>query len=170
MSSRGRLILGIVLGSLFVATTSVVAYTAASFHLTGTIAVEVMERDGNHISLKLPAAVVPVVLSLVPDRCLREAAREMQPWWPAARAAVQEIVNLPETTFVEVEGEDEHVRIGIRDGHFFVMVDSEDETVHISFPTGILKSILKKLEGVDPDLQTAHPWKLHSSYHNDPSI
>lgn len=170
LSSRTRLILAIVLVGIFATTTAAIAYTVHSFQTGGTIGVEVMEGGGNHISVQIPAAFASVALSFMPDDCLEEVVDELEPWWPAIHAAIEELSRLPDGVFVDVDGPGETVEIGKRDGQLYVHVESGSELVNVTVPMATVRSVLRKLERANPDLDSVEKWKIEISPANDASI
>jgi len=102
----------------------------------GAVRVEVQEkaRDGQHIHLILPAAAGPVAARLIPRDKLEDARNQIRPWLPTIMAASRELARCPDGPLVEVDSHGEHVRIYKQGGSLFIYVDSEDETVHVSFP------------------------------------
>ena len=114
--------------------TGVVVYEA------GAIRVEVFEksRGGHHIWLAVPAALLPIGVKLAPKQTLRDATRELRPWLPAIRAASKELERCPDGPLVEVDDRKEQVRIAKRGGALYIDVDSDTETVHVSFPLGVV--------------------------------
>jgi hypothetical protein len=169
-SSRTRLILAIVLVGIFAATTAAIAYTVHSLQNGGTIGVEIKEGGGNHISVQVPAAFATVALSFMPDVCLEEVADELEPWWPAIHAAVEELSRLPDGVFVEVDGPGETVEVGKRDGQLYVHVESGTELVNVTVPMATVGSVLRKLERADPNLESVDKWKIEISPANEGSI
>jgi hypothetical protein len=102
----------------------------------GAVRMDVQEkaRDGHHIHLIVPAAAGPVAAWLIPRNKLGEARHQIRPWLPTIKAASQELARCPDGPLVEVDSHREHVRIYKQGGSLFIYVDSEDETVHVSFP------------------------------------
>ena len=102
----------------------------------GAVRVEVQEktRDGEHIHLIVPAAAGPVAAWLIPRNKLGDARHQIRPWLPTIKAASEELARCPDGPLVEVDSHREHVRIYKQGGSLFIYVDSEDETVHLSFP------------------------------------
>lgn len=163
MSSRTKLILAIALVGLFAATTAAIAYTVHSIQTAGMIGVEVVEGGGNHISVQAPAAFLTVALSFLPDDCLEEAAEELEPWWPAIHAVMQELAEVPDGVFVDVEGAGETVEVGKRDGQLYVRVESGSERVYVTVPFSAVEKVVRKLERANPDLESVEKWKIDIS-------
>ena len=115
---------------------SVPVLAGALVYSTGMARVEVREKtlNGHHIRLFVPAVVVPIAVRLVPKAKLRDASRDLQAWLPAIKVASEELSRCPDGPLVEVDSRREHVRIAKRGDALVIDVDSERDTVHISFP------------------------------------
>jgi hypothetical protein len=102
----------------------------------GAVRVDVRERtrDGQHIYLLVPAAVLPVAARLIPKDKLKDAPREIRPWLPTIQAATKELARCADGPLVQVDSKSEHVKIHKQGRSLFIDVDSEEETVHVSFP------------------------------------
>jgi len=102
----------------------------------GAVRVDVREkaRDGSHIYLIVPAAVLPVAARFVPRDKLKDARRQVGPWLPTIKAASVALARCPDGPLVEVDSHHDHVRIYKQGGSLFVYVDSDEDTVHVSFP------------------------------------
>jgi hypothetical protein len=113
----------------------------------GAVRVDVREkaRDGKRIYLIVPAAVLPVAARLVPRDKLKDARREIGPWLPTIKVASEELARCPDGPLVEVDSHRDHVRIHKQDRSLFIDVDSEEETVHVSFPLEAAADTLSQL-------------------------
>jgi len=102
----------------------------------GAVRVDVREkaRDGSHVYLIVPAAVLPVAARFVPRERLKDARRQIRPWLPTIKAASEALARCSDGPLVEVDSHHDHVRIYKQGGSLFVYVDSDGETVHVSFP------------------------------------
>ena len=102
----------------------------------GAVRVDVREKSqgGNHVHLIVPAAVGPVAAFFIPRAKLHDARDKIRPWLPTIRAASAELVRCADGPLVEVDSHREHVRIFKSHGAVFVDVDTDEETVHVSFP------------------------------------
>lgn len=142
----GAIILRCTAGMLVL--TGVIVYEA------GAVKVEIFEksRGGHHIWLAVPAVLVPIGVKLVPKEKLRDATRELQPWLPAIRAASEELQRCPDGSLVEVDDRKEQVRIAKRGGALYIDVDSDTETVHLSFPLGVVAYTASQLVTEGPSV------------------
>jgi hypothetical protein len=102
----------------------------------GAVRVDVREKtpNGEHTHLVVPAAILPVAARLAPRSKLKDARREIGPWLPTIKVASEELARCPDGPLVEVDSNREHVRIYKLGSSLFIAVDSEEETVHVSFP------------------------------------
>ncbi|HUU14550.1 MAG TPA: hypothetical protein VM182_12735 [Terriglobia bacterium] len=135
---------GVVLGSFLLG--AVVIYDA------GAVRIRVHEKktDGENIRLIVPAAVVPLAMRLAPDKDLRKASKDVQPYLPALKIAAEELAKCPDGPLVQVTSSKERVSIVKRGGSLEIDVDSPEETVHISFPLKMVHSVARRLEAVGP--------------------
>jgi len=113
----------------------------------GAVRVNVQEKtpNGSHVHLILPAAVAPVAAWMIPRSKLHEARQNIRPWLPTIKAASHELQRCPDGPLVEVDSRREHVRIFKWHGSLFVDVDSEEETVHVSFPLEAAEQTVSQL-------------------------
>ena len=113
----------------------------------GAVRVDVRERtrNGEHIYLVVPAVVLPVAARLVPRDKLKAARGKIRPWLPTLKAASEELARCPDGPLVEVDSNREHVRIHKQDRSLFIDVDSEEETVHVSFPLQAAADMVSQL-------------------------
>ena len=121
---------------------------AYTFH-QGVIRVDVDEsrRGGSHVHFWVPAAVVPTALRFVPDHELRHAmnCREAREAMPIARAMFHELRNYPNTTFVEVTDQDQHVRIATEGGRLAIDVTDPGDNVHLRVPISTVEETFERL-------------------------
>jgi hypothetical protein len=141
MLAKAALALG---GALVVAG----AYT---FH-EGVIKIDVDEyRDsGEHVHLWVPAAVVPMVMHLAPQKELRHVARQAKEFLPAARALAKGLRKYPDAELVEILDGRDHVQIRTHDGKLQIDVNEPKETVHLLVPLVTLDDLLERLESTEP--------------------
>ena len=144
MTRSTRVFVAFACAAALLATTGTVAL-AAMVYRAGTVEIHVTDSD-HGVAIKIPGIVFPVAAILVPSSTMRDAARRVSPYLPAARAAIDELVRCPDAVFVEVEDHGAHVRIGKKDGAFFVDVRSDGETVHLKIPLHALEPVLSRLE------------------------
>lgn len=144
--------LGILGGAGVVMFGGMVAVGAAVYQ-AGAVRVSVDEKtpDGHHIHLIAPAVAVPIGMRFVPDHALRHASSRLRPFLPAIEIAVTELEKYRDFTLVEVEDARDHVKIRKLGQTMVIDVDSNDATVHVSFPLRSVMSALHRIEAMPPD-------------------
>src|ERR1700736_4788766 len=118
----------------------------------GVMRVEEDHHTGSHVHVWVPAAIVPMALHVIPRRHLEHAAEQARPWLPALRALTKELEKYPNAEFVDVHDADEnqHVRIGTRNGKLLIDVDAPDEHVHVACPLAMMRDVANELEDNAP--------------------
>ena len=125
-----------------------VTVTAGSVIMSeGLVHVRVNEKrpEGTHLSLIVPGVLAPAAIFCVPSRHLGRASEQLRPWMPAIRAAVDELKDERDMTFVEVVQDGQHVKVSKSGGSVIVDVDDPNETVHVSTPLRAIGSTLEEL-------------------------
>jgi hypothetical protein len=110
-----------------------------------SVNVETKQPEKHHIFIVAPAMLVPIGLYFVPKEHLAQQAREIQPWMPTIRAAMDGLRETDDVTFVEVTQEGEHVRVAKDGGSIVVDVTGEDENVHVSTPIRAMSTAIEEL-------------------------
>jgi len=120
----------------------------------GTLRVDVDERreGGAHVHVWAPAAVVPMALHFVPDSKIRDVTEHCNEWAPLARIAAKELRKYPNTTFVEVEDGDEHVRVSTIGSKIQVDVTGPEENVHVTVPLAMIDDVIGQIAARQPAL------------------
>jgi hypothetical protein len=123
-----------------------VAFSAGSVHIY------VLEKKpgGDHVNLLVPASLVPLGVRFMPAAERQRVARRMEPWLPALRAAGRELARAPDCVLVEVESPRERVQIRKLGRSLLVHVDSEEETVRLSFPLKLVTRLADEFENSLP--------------------
>ena len=113
----------------------------------GIVHVKVVEKEprGLHVNVIAPAMLAPIAVRLAPKGDLANAAREVQPYVPAIRAALAALREADDMVLVEVNDPDEHVRVAKSGGAIVVDVDDADDTVHVSTPIRAISSTIEQL-------------------------
>jgi hypothetical protein len=116
----------------------------------GLVHVKVIEKrpQGLHINVIAPAMLAPIAVHLAPRRDLAQAARQIQPYMPTIRAAVEGLRDSEDVVFVEVKEPGEHVEVAKSGGSIVVDVDDDGETVHVSTPIRAVSSAAEQLAAV----------------------
>lgn len=117
----------------------------------GLVHVKVVEKEprGTHINVMVPAVLAPIAMHLAPRHHLAEATRQIQPYMPVARTALEGLRDTDDVVLVEVKGPDEHVRVAKWGGSIIVDVDDANETVHVSTPIRAVSSTVEQLAALD---------------------
>ncbi len=118
----------------------------------GVIRIDVDESraGGSHIHMWVPAAVVPMAMHFVPKRHFRDAAEQARDFLPVAHALFKELKKFPDTDFVEVKDDDQHVQVRTHDGKLQIDVDDPDENVHLLVPLNTLDDVVGQIEESEP--------------------
>jgi hypothetical protein len=142
----------ILLGKLAIGTMGVMVTAGAMVCSEGFVSVRVHEKkpDGTHISLIVPAMALNGALHFVPREHLREASEQIRPWVPTIEAAIHEMDNSPDVTFVEVKSPDEHVVVATHHGSIVVDVDDAENTVHVSTPLRAIDDAVEQIVAAGP--------------------
>ena len=114
----------------------------------GAVTVYVHEKaaDGHRLWLPVPALMVDEGLRFVPEEKLEQASRDIRPWLPAIEVASAELAGCPDGLLVEVKDQTDRVTIVKRGDALVVDVDSETDTVHVSVPVRLVRSLARRLE------------------------
>src|SRR6266581_7211968 len=103
----------IILAKCALALTSTIVVAGVYTFREGVIKIDVDEhRDGgSHVHFWVPAAAVPMAMHFVPREHLRKAASHASEFMPLVQIVTKELRRYPDTTFVDVEDGDDHVRV-----------------------------------------------------------
>ncbi len=113
----------------------------------GTIRVDVDEHrpGGSHVHFWVPAAAVPAALHFVPDDKLDQAVDHAREALPLVQIVAGELEKLPDTEFVSVDGEDEHVKVSVRGGKVYVDVQDHGDDVHVAVPVSTIRDVMDNI-------------------------
>jgi hypothetical protein len=125
--------------------TAMVAGAAVSSE--GFIQIRVHEKkaDGTHLSLIVPAAIVPATLHFVPREHLKDAARDIRQYLPIIDAAIPALEDTPDCVLVEVTDPQEHVLIQKSGGSIVIDVNDHEDIVHVSVPLRAAQSSIHQI-------------------------
>jgi hypothetical protein len=147
--TRARLSFTIFLAFVFLCAGAVTGLALGLYSL-GSIEVSMKGHGcgGDDIELRLPAALVQAALMLTPDdlvcgggKCGRQAMLDKM---PLASALCRALQDTPDFVLVEVESDDERVRIEKRGHALFIDVNNPEETVRVRVPVKIVQGIVNK--------------------------
>jgi len=141
-----------ILAKLAVGTATTLALATVYTFREGTVRVDVDEHHdgGTHVHVWAPAAVVPMALHFVPDRNLQQVCQHSEEWAPLARIAAHELSRYPNTTFVEVEDGEQHVKVSTVGSKIQVDVDGPDENIHVAVPLVMIDDVISQLQARQP--------------------
>jgi hypothetical protein len=113
----------------------------------GTIRVDVDEHrpGGSHVHFWVPAAAVPAALHFVPDEKLQQAAEHAKEALPIAQIVAAELENYPNAEFVTVDGDEQHVKVSVREGKVYVDVQDHGDEVHVAVPVSTIKDVVESV-------------------------
>jgi hypothetical protein len=113
----------------------------------GMVQVKVIEKQpqGHHINVIAPALLGPIAVHFVPRHNLADASRQIRPYLPTVRAALDALRDADDVVFVEVRERDQHVRVAKSGGSIVVDVDDPDETVHVSTPVRAIAGVIEQV-------------------------
>jgi hypothetical protein len=142
----------IFLAKLGLGVVGTIAVAGAYTFRDGVMRVDVDEarENGSHVHLWLPAAAIPEVMRLVPERELHRASHEAREWMPLASTVAHELGRLPDSTLVEVQDAQEHVVISTHNGALKIDVTDADEDVHIVCPLATIEDITQQIAAARP--------------------
>lgn len=122
---------------------------SAALSSEGFVHVRVHENaaDGTHLSLMVPAVIVPAVLGVMPRHRLAQAAAKLRPYLPVVDAALPALDRCPDGVLVEVidPKDKEHVVIAKIGDSVVVDVNNLGDTVHVAVPLRAAQSSLHEI-------------------------
>src|SRR5262252_2702704 len=113
----------------------------------GTIRIDVDEHrpGGSHVHFWVPAAAVPAALHFVPDDKLQQAADKAQEALPIVQVLAEELKKYPDADFVQVDSEEEHVKVSVHGGKIYVDVKDHDDDVHVAVPVSTIQDVVDNI-------------------------
>jgi hypothetical protein len=137
----------IVLGKILLGMAGVGLAGAGALCSEGLVHVKVIEKQphGFHMNVIAPAILAPIAVRLAPSRELAQATREIQPYMPTIRVALEGLRDSEDIVFVDVREPGQHVEVSKSGGSIVVDVDDDGETVHVSTP---IRAVSSTVEGL----------------------
>jgi hypothetical protein len=131
-------------GTLFLAG----AYTMRE----GVIRIDVDEfrSGGSHVHMWVPAAAVPMAMHFVPSKHMRHASQQAREALPILHVFVRELKKYPDADLVEIDDNNQHVRMRTHGGKLQIDVDAPDEKVHVLCPLSTIEDVTSQLEEHGP--------------------
>jgi hypothetical protein len=114
----------------------------------GVIRIDVDEyhSGGSHVHIWVPAAAVPMAMHFVPSKQLRCASEQAHQALPILHVAIKELKKYPDAEFVQIDDNDQHVRVRMHAGKLQVDVDAPDQKVHVLCPLSTIEDVTSQLE------------------------
>jgi len=136
-----------IIAKLALGLASTMIFAAVYTFREGVIRVDVDEHrdDGSHVHFWVPAAAVPMAMHFVPKRHFREIPAEAADCLPLLRIVTSELRRYPNTTFVDVEDGDDHVRVATVGNKLQIDVVNPEENVHVAIPLSTLNDVAHQL-------------------------
>ena len=118
----------------------------------GVIRVDVDEfrNGGSHVHMWVPAAAVPMAMHFVPDKSLQHACESAREALPILHALVQELKKYPDADFVEIDDNNQHVRMRTHSGKLQIDVDAPGQKVHVLCPLSTIEDVTVQLQERGP--------------------
>jgi hypothetical protein len=118
----------------------------------GVVRVDVNEQreGGANVHVWAPAAVVPMVLHLVPERHLDQGIEHLKEWEPTLRVLTKELKKYPDAEFVDVREHNDHVRVSVHQGKVIVDVNNPGTHVHVACPLAMIDDVTSELASRSP--------------------
>jgi len=111
-----------------------------------SVSVQVHERGGIDLSIKVPVFLAKAALHFLPDQVRDYVQNEMLEWGPAVCAAYAELETCPDATLISVESREESIRVIMRGGAVVVDVATDDERVRVAVPVTMVGDVLERLD------------------------
>ncbi|HEY6127490.1 MAG TPA: hypothetical protein VIW23_04845 [Candidatus Acidoferrum sp.] len=120
----------------------------------GVIRVDVDEHHsgGSHVHFWVPAAAVPMAMHFVPKRHFRKLPPEAAECLPLVQIVTTELSHYPDTTFVDVQDDNERVRVATVGTKLQIDVVSPEENVHVAVPLSTVNDVANQLAANAPGL------------------
>jgi hypothetical protein len=140
----------LVAGAFVLLVVMIAGAMGAYVYRAGMVVVQVTEAgpNGSDINIRVPGALICGALQVIPDEAFADAGEEIQQFGPLARACVEKLADLPDFVLVEVCDRHEHVKVAKQGNKLIVDVDSPGERVHVIVPLSIVRTAVKKIEGL----------------------
>ena len=142
----------IILAKCALALTSTIVAAGIYTFREGVIKVDVDEHraGGSHVHFWLPAAAVPMAMHLVPKRHFRDIPAEASECLPLLHVVTSELRRYPDTTFVDVQDGNDHVRGATVGTKIQIDVVNDEENVHVAVPLSTVNDIANQLASEAP--------------------
>ncbi|HJZ64624.1 MAG TPA: hypothetical protein VKD70_09910 [Candidatus Acidoferrum sp.] len=137
-----------ILAKLALGAVGTLAFVTVYTFREGTIRVDVDEHrpGGSHVHFWVPATVVPAALHFVPDDKLLEAADRAHEALPIVKIVAAELEKYPNADFVQVDNENEHVKVSVHSGKIYIDVKDSGDDVHLAVPVATIEDVIENLD------------------------
>jgi hypothetical protein len=114
----------------------------------GVIRIDVDEyhSGGSHVHMWVPAAAVSMAMHFVPGKQMRHASEQAREALPILHVVVKELKKYPNAEFVQIDDNDQHVRMRTQGGRLQIDVDAPDQKVHVLCPLSTIEDVTSQLE------------------------
>jgi hypothetical protein len=114
----------------------------------GVIRIDVDEyhSGGSHVHMWVPAAAVSMAMHFVPGKQMRHASEQAGEALPILHVVVKELKKYPNAEFVQIDDNDQHVRMRTQGGRLQIDVDAPDQKVHVLCPLSTIEDVTSQLE------------------------
>ncbi len=114
----------------------------------GVIRIDVDEfrSGGSHVHMWVPAAAIPMAMHFVPSKHIRHASEQAREALPILHAFVKELKKYPDAEFVQIDDNDQHIRMRTHHGKLQIDVHAPDQKVHILCPLSAIEDVTSQLE------------------------
>ncbi len=136
-----------ILAKLALGAVGTLAFATVYTFREGTIRVDVDEHrpGGSHVHVWVPATIVPAVLHFVPDDKLQEAVDRAHDALPLVKIVAEELEKYPDADFVQVDCDDEHVKVSVHNGKIYVDVQDHGDDVHVAVPVATIQDVIENI-------------------------
>lgn len=124
---------------------TIVLAAVYTFH-QGVMTVSEYHRDGKHVHVWIPAAIVPMAMHFVPAKYIEHGVSHAGPWLPTVRALAKGLEKYPEADLVDVQDGEQHVHVQTRGGRLLIDVNSPEEQVHVACPLATIEDVSEQVE------------------------
>jgi hypothetical protein len=113
---------------------------------TGIAVVNVHDKvHGKRIFVPVPVGLMNFGLNMIPGEMLSQVRNDLGPHRKIVQSLANELENLPDTDFVDVQSKNERVLVSKNGRNLIIDVQTPEESVYVSVPIRSTSSIVAKL-------------------------
>lgn len=117
---------------------------------TGIAVINVNDKvHSKRVFVPVPVGLMNLGLNMIPGEMLSQVNQELGPRRKIVQSLANELENMPDTDFVEVQGKDQHVLISKNGRNLIIDVQTPEETVYVSVPIRATGNIVSKLASMN---------------------